>query len=162
MLHGHCKAVWAARIAQHSQRLPYYILEPQQDNIPKLLRGLDLPPEVLMKVRHWCRLRCGLISLRHMHGRDGSDARHQTCIFCPATTAHPLVHCIALCPRWNDFRIEFRKTVATCSSDRNQEFTKQVLGSSLSRDGLIVAIRWAASLDNSAYQFWAERPGFFT
>ena len=156
VLHSRCKVAMAARIAKHHQRLPYDVLNPLQDNIPKLLHSLAMPHEVLMLVRHWCRLRCGLVSLRHMHGRDGSRALHQNCIFCEATTSHPLVHCIALCPRWQLFRADFRLAVPYSSSDRNQEFTRQVLGSNASRDGLIVAIRWAASLDYGASNFWAE------
>ena len=146
VLSGCCRTTWGAAIALHSQRLPYYVLEPTLANIPKVLRGLDLPHEVLILVQHWCRLRCGLISLRHLHGRDGSGAIHQNCVFCEAPTAHPVVHCIALCPRWNDFREEFKVVAAPCNADGNQEFARHVLSSYLQRGGLMVAVRWAAAI----------------
>ena len=97
VLERYCMDELRIGIGRHSQRLPYYVLESEPGRTPIVLRGQELPVDIACLVRHWCRLRCGLIVLRHLSGRE-CDAQHQSCVFCVATTAHPLVHCMALCP----------------------------------------------------------------
>jgi len=133
-------------ISRHSQRLPYYVLEVQPGAIPNVLRNLHLPIEVLCLVRHWCRLRCGLVALR----------RRQSCIFCPASTAHPLVHCMALCPRWATIRHDFLEVEPGRPCETNQQLAVRILGSSLSKQGLCMVVKWAAMIDDEAFQFWHE------
>jgi hypothetical protein len=153
-----CKAGLAALhegISRHSQRLPYSVLEAGPGKVPALLRSLVLPADVSCLVRHWCRLRCGLIVLRHMGGREG-NAVHQSCIFCDASSAHPLVHCMALCPRWLTHRTALADVAPGPSGETNQQLAIRTLRSSLTKQGLCIVIRWAAAIDDEAYHFWHQ------
>ena len=155
VLQKSCRQEISSQIKRHSQRLPYYVLGPGQGNIPCILKALQLPVDISYQVRHWCRLRCGLILLRHLGGRECA-VKHQSCIFCQAPSDHPLVHCVALCPRWSTQRREFMAAAAGESGETNQQFTVRVLSSCLSRHVQSVVVKWAKAIDDEAYHFWSR------
>ena len=148
-----CKTKMAKHISMHSQRLPYNLLEPVIQHMPSVFRSLELPVSACCHVRHWCRLRCGLVTLRHL-GRHVSAAVHQSCIFCGATTAHPLVHCMALCPRWSPHRDACNRVASCPSQETNQQLTIRLLSSSLPVQLLSLVIQWAAEIDSETQDFW--------
>ena len=145
----HCHKNMTNLLREHSQRLPYYVLEPEIQYMPGVLKALDLPVAASCRTRHWCRLRCGLVALRHLGGRF-SAAVFQSCVFCDARTAHPLVHCMAICPRWQRQRDDFISLAGRPEGETNQQLTIRMLSSSLSAQLLAVVIEWAAELDEVA------------
>jgi hypothetical protein len=149
----HCHNSMSQQLRVHSQRLPYYVLEPEIHYMPAVFKALALPIGASCKLRHWCRLRCGLVALRHLGGRL-SAAIFQSCVFCNARTAHPLVHCMALCPRWQGQRDAFINVAGRPDGETNQEFTVRLLSSSLSAWLLTLVIDWAAEMDEVSADFW--------
>lgn len=61
------------------------------------------PREDLLSLLSWCRLRAGLILLRHLEGKE-SAGRHQLCAFCHQGVRNVTVHCLGKCALWSDIR----------------------------------------------------------
>ena len=90
---------WSATVRKHTSSVSYCDLECGPGASMQLLRGLHLSSATHMGLRGWCRLRCGLLELAHLHGKR-SAAIHRDCIWCGCTTRKTLIHCLSLCSRW--------------------------------------------------------------
>ena len=111
-------------------------------------RRADLPWDVQLCLRGWCRLRAGLATLRAVNGRR-SQARFQSCIFCDRPTRNATVHALALCPPWEERRREFRlaASLGDCSA---QALALAVLRCHPSSQGFVEGVRLADAIDSAS------------
>ena len=120
------------------------------------LRSRGLSGAAGLKLRSWCRLRCGLIVLRHL-GRRESRARYQDCIWCNCSIRNATVHCLSVCCRWQQIRAQLANAMGVHPQDNHQAFALRALGANLSATALEIVASWAADLDRESYDFWLER-----
>ena len=147
--------VWRRRVARHSCTPPYLVLCDAPGGVPHFVKSLGLPVATEIQVRHWCRLRCGLVLLMHLGGR-ASGAIYQDCIFCGQCTRKPTIHCRSLCPSWPAQRLLLSEAFAMEPGDSHQKFAVKCLSTDLCYGSFIIMAAWAADIDNGACRFWAE------
>ena len=146
---------WRVDVARHRAQVPYYLLVESPGEIFRTLQSWNLSAEMQHNLRSWCRLRCGLLCLRHVEGHR-SMARYQRCIFCNQRVRNATVHAISTCGHWSLFRGNFAEQAALVAEDGRQQFTLEMLKVGRSLGALEVALRWAAEMDAEERRFWCE------
>ena len=139
---------WNSAALRHSSRIPYLLLEQEPGHILDL-KDLALSDQARFGLRSWCRLRTGLLHLRHLN-KCKSEAKIQKCIFCDTSVGHSLVHVIALCPHWRAWRLK----LDFANSTSNQDFTLSVLRRNENLAHTETCLQWASELDKEAFRFW--------
>lgn len=147
-------AGWQATIRRHRSSIPYYEFETLPGVALSRLTGAALGCSTHMKVRSWCRLRCGLLRLAHTKGKF-LDVRCQDCIFCGLSTRKPLVHCLSLCRHWAQYRGELEVLMGQVAHDGNHNFAIKCLRGDNSLQALVKMVEWAAELDREEFRFWS-------
>ena len=82
------KAQWWSVVCRHKSIVPYYQFEDSFGSGIARCRDFVLSETSCRKLRSWCRLRCGLLTLRHLNRKD-CDAK------CFAGAPPAMVWCIA-------------------------------------------------------------------
>jgi hypothetical protein len=144
---------WRSVVDRHRAHIPYLTLESSPGVGIRRWRGVTLPTETQMSLRSWSRLRCGLLVLAHIGGKE-SAARYQYCIFCNDCVRNSTVHCLSLCSRWVAFRSVAERWLSSSAQDGAQTFALQCLRSDISVQALEAVAAWASELDNASYAFW--------
>ena len=150
--------IWRGIVSRHRAHIPYYLFESSPGLAVSRLQSAALSVETQGSLRSWCRLRCGLLTLSHLAGRE-SAARHQTCIFCNECTRNAAVHCLSLCSRWADRRCFVEALLRCNASDGAQNFALHCMRSDISEAALESLVVWAADLDREASAFWHDSKG---
>ena len=150
-----CQSSWWSVARRHRAQVPYSQFVTKGGESLHVWRTLPLPATALLRMRSWCRFRCGLFDLRHLGGRN-SDAEYQKCIFCDADVRNATVHCLSLCGHWATNRVDLVRCLGVAPEAGNQEFALAALGC-LDLDALVVLIHWAAEMDYAASAFWSTR-----
>ena len=144
---------WYLGVVKHSAEPSYSLLGSGPGSSLSILKSFDFPADVEILMRHWCRLRCGLILLVHLGGLE-RQAKFQECVFCGQVTRKPLIHCLSLCPRWSTFREQLSAATGLTAGDSHVQFAIRCLSAGSDRAALEIAIRWAADIDDASYRFW--------
>ncbi len=144
---------WRPCVEKHSMHPPYSAFEESPGVVLSFCKALQLDAVSEMSLRHWCRLRCGLPLLSHIGGRE-SGARYQNYIFCEQSTRKPVIHGVAICPHWTMQRQAFSAAVGMSPGDSHINFTQRWLSRIGDKATLAIVLKWAALIDQSAYNFW--------
>jgi len=150
------KYTWDSVVAKHRAHIPYYLSESHPGAGIRRWRGVDLTTKAQLSLRSWCRMRCGLLVLSHIGGKE-SDARHQYCIFCHECTRNASVHCLSLCQKWAARRSAAEPVLHLIAADGAQAFALACLRSDMSQQALETLAPWAAELDAASFDFWRGR-----
>ena len=143
-------------LKKHNAQVPYTQFESAPGVGILEIKALGLSPEAQLCLRSWCRLRCGILVLRHLSGRV-SCARHQECIFCGLAVRNATVHTVGVCERWKDLRRVFLSEGGLSQALSSQDMTLNFLSVDVRPGALEKAIIWAAQIDRCAYDFWKPR-----
>ena len=141
-------------MARHSAQVPYNLLHGTPSDACRKARTGNLPWATLLQVRSWCRLRAGLLVLRHVSKRC-SKRRFQQCIFCNCSVRNATVHCVARCTYWRALRHAIAVTMDLNSANAGQ-FTLAVLKCAPSDEGFNKVAELSAALDKGAHEFWSS------
>ena len=147
---------WRSKVACHSCTPPYRVLADVPGVVRGFIKSLEPPAATELVVRHWCRLRCGLVLLMHLGGR-ASGAKYQDCIFCGQCMSKPTIHYLSLCTHWSSHRAEFSSVTGLVLADYHQQFCVRCLSTELDSASFIIAADWVADIDKGAGLFWASR-----
>jgi hypothetical protein len=144
---------WLSKIAQHQAQVPYDRFQPQQSDVVLSLAQVSLTMDVLTGIRAWCRLRAGLVRLRHRDGKR-SRSKFQSCLFCTQVVRNATVHMVASCPMWKSHREQFESIAGGSKEVRDGEKTLLFLGVSTTSPAFVVAARWADAVEQEAACVW--------
>ena len=90
-LSSHHVGRWRDRALKHKAQVPYCQFAEGPGLSIQGWRLLSLPGDTLTNMRSYCRLRCGLLVLRHLRGKK-SMALLQSCVFCNIGVRNATVH----------------------------------------------------------------------
>ena len=110
---------------------------------------------MLIGFRSSCRLRAGLVSLRHAGGRQ-SRSRYQQCVLCGKVIRNALVHVLGKCEVISAERSIF---LSLCGSPDlvPQDVAVRVSGCPATSCAFEAAVAIAAQLDKLSIAFWSSR-----
>ena len=150
---------WREKAASHTAQVPYTLFQPSPSKIINEARRANLPWQVQLTLLSWCRLRAGLIILRHRNGRR-STARYQSCIFCGMTIRNATVHTLSCCSHWTKARAD---AISTLGLETNLAGKRNLamLGISVGRRGFHETILFAGQIDREATEYWARAGGVY-
>ena len=149
---GH--AVWLAAVQRHNAQVPYCTFQDNMCTAMHQLRRCQLTWDQQLCVRSWCRLRAGLVVLRHLGGRV-SEARHQNCVFCDICVRNATVHCLCKC----DSFLESRKEIVSVASWHfvsTDELARNILSCQPGAAVFGEVLLMASQIDRKAEEFWAS------
>ena len=152
-----CQERWKQAVSKHNAQVPYYLFENSPGVRMQSFRSSVFSVAFHSGLRSWCRLRYGIIVLRHLEGR-ASAARFQHCIFCDRPLRNATVHVIGLCSHWNHRREEFGTAASVPDGASCQVVTQKFFNGSIPSLALELAVSWAAQIDKDAFEYWHSRP----
>ena len=144
---------WQTAADRHSAQVPYRVFQPLPSRCMALCRQL-LNWDEQLAVRSWCRLRSGLICLRHLNGRE-SAARYQMCVFCDRSIRNATVHCLSFCSVWECMRARIVQ-VGDWSNLDGDKLALQVLGCQPGSVTFSLVLELCVQVDKKASAFWLE------
>ena len=144
---------WTAVASQHNAQVPYLRFRKARCVVMRTLARSRLRWNCLVGVRAWCRLRAGLVVLRHSQRRI-SRARFQQCIFCHAIVRNATVHVLGKCVFWHEHRAVLQLSPALLvSPDKVAIF---FLGCSTVSPLFPLVVRMADEIDTTPAAFWSK------
>ena len=147
---------WNVAAHRHQAQVPYTVLDSSPGTCIRHIRQLHLSTGAHFCLRSWCRLRCGLVVLRHLGGKT-SLARYQRCIFCQRPVRNATVHVLGVCGHWGAFRQEYAAACSEGSIGSPQVFTRRVLCCLVPAQALEVACTWSAAIDRESFDYWTSQ-----
>ena len=148
--------VWASHAAEHCGQVPYTFFQASPSQALRDAWSLRLPWDVQLALRSWCRLRAGLIMLRHIKG-ERSDARHQRCIFCDGPSRNGTVHVLGVCGAWRTLRDGLLRAMGLVCSPEADEFTQAFFEVGVGSPVFSHVAMFAQDIDRRAESFWTDR-----
>ena len=146
-------AHWQATAARHSAQVPYSAFQQSFSTAIAKVWQLELSWKVQLCVRSWCRMRAGLLVLRHLNDKV-SDARTQRCIFCGGQARNGPVHVLGVCKAWASQRKKFRATANLEAGFSAHTYTLAVLGCDPDMPAFADAVSLTNAIDRAAHDFW--------
>ena len=153
-----CVRLRTLEAGRHSSGIPYLHIQPTCSCALQNALRAHIPWECLVRMRSWCRIRAGLLTLTAINNRR-SRARIQQCIFCSAASRNPQVHVLGCCPCWLHARTSF---LALYSHDRDScnspaEIAVAVLRCMPDSVAFPAAVGLCTAVDDATRVFWAGR-----
>ena len=148
-----CLPSWRAAIEQHRAQVPYSLFQQEPSNLRAMITGMNLDWSQLMLVRGWCRVRAGLMCVRHLRGKR-SRAEHQSCVFCGLTVRNGVKHVIGLCERWEALRAPLLQELPGHTTDSS---VLSLMGTSPEDDRSSQVLAFFAAVDKEAPAFWLNK-----
>ena len=145
-LEATCASRLKDRFLAHSAQVPYHVFALHPGGFLSILCHSTTPWDVLIGVGSFYRLRAGLISLRHLHGRQ-SAARYQNCVACNASIRNATVHTLGRCRTWTSQRDAFLNVTPSAKDISPDKLTAMILQAGPASPGFCIVVRWAVEID---------------
>ena len=155
-LAGQCLPEWRRDADKHTAQVPYLQIQCVPGAAIRDFGGQVWSWQVATALRGWCRMRAGLITLRHLNGKL-SRARYQACVLCGAYarngTRHVIGKCHIMAARRNSFLL-----LSTLPLDASADaITGLVLRCSPRHASFMHAVLMCGEIDAAVARFWRDR-----
>ena len=137
------------RIQEHRATVPHYVFQVGPSPHLRAAKALELPWQIQLCMRAWCRFRAGLVVLAGKNGRR-SAAKFQSCLFCQSVVRNAVVHCLSTCPRWECQRLSFKEVVRPSPDVTKDLFARLVLGCVPGDAAFCLVAAWFDEIDSES------------